>query len=185
MAGHCVDGVTGCASLHLLNPTAASGFYTLLDNTQIYCDMNHPQLTYQELGLGEFDMTYAGYERITMTEFADPAMQQVFIALYNHQAGARTMAGFVTSGNCCIKQDDTPTKMLVFGVGNYLTPATAPSTIVCSSYVVGTSYTVALMEDSTKIQASLPATFFTANPPALATFCSDATNPAFFWKRHP
>jgi hypothetical protein len=181
ISGHCVDPNISCASLNAAGKP--SGLYTLDDSSMVFCNMND-HMTYQELDLGQFNMAYAGYDRITMAEFADPTLQQAFIALYNLQAGAKTMAGFTTSGNCCIKADDT-VNMLVFGTGNYMTPATAPSTIVCSTYVPGTAYTVALMESSAMIQATLATTFFTTNPPSTAAFCSTSTNPAFFWKRHP
>lgn len=182
-AGHCVDAVADCATIHQLNSAAMTGFYTLHDATQIYCEMTHPNVTYQELGMGEFDLTYAGYDLISFSDLADAAMQQTFIALYNHQGGTRTIAGYTSSGNCCVKQDASA-NMLGLG-GMYITPATAPSTIVCDAYTPGTSYAMALSESSTMIQgAPLPTTFFTAHPAAAVAACSTATNPAFFWKRH-
>jgi hypothetical protein len=180
-AGHCVDPNISCATL--MSAGKPSGLYTLNDLSMVYCNMND-QMTYQELGLGQFNLTYAGYTRITMAEFADPNEQQAFIALYNLQVGAKTIAGFTMSGNCCIKGDDTA-NMLVFGTGNYMTLGTPPATPICNTYVPGTAYAISLMQDPAKIQATLDPAFFTNNPPSTAALCSTATNPAFFWKRHP
>ncbi|MEO8549507.1 MAG: hypothetical protein ABI678_06025 [Kofleriaceae bacterium] len=187
MAGHCVSGVDTCNEIKSINSMAPTGFYTLANGSQIYCEMTHADVTYEDIGMGQFDLTYPGFDRITLAEFTNPLMQTTFIALMNRYGGAQTMTDYVgdpVMGNCCFKVDDTA-NVLTFGAGNYLTPATAPSTIVCGTYVPGTRYTVALMESSTMIQAiPLPATFFSAHPAATAAVCATSKNPAFFWKRH-
>jgi hypothetical protein len=185
-AGHCVDTIETCATIHQVNPASDTGFYTLTDGTQIYCEMTHSELTYEQLGIGEFDHTFAGYSQISFTEFADPLMQATFIALFNHQGGAKAIEVF-SVGNCCMKADNSA-NMLGFGAGatNIIFPATPPSTVVCGGYVVGTAYSVALQGSGMMIQSlPLPAAFFTTHPPQPVSNCGTAMNPSFFWKRHP
>jgi hypothetical protein len=186
VAGHCTDMITSCSQLHMLTPSAADGFYTLIDSSRVYCDMTDGAVTYEALSFGQFNIVTAGYDLVTPTDLGHASIQAAFVALYNAQGGATTIAP-VTIGNCCFKFDAGANE-LFFG-GNFLTPITTAGVAACAGLHSDPAYRFDTVVPTTQVHTPqnppLAANFFTANPATGAVDqCSDNNNPAFFFKRH-
>ena len=105
MAGHCVDNITSCTQIHMVNPAATTGFYNLLDGTQIFCDMVGLKGYAGPLLMAQFDSNPTGYTIISGTDLASSA-GSAFVALYNQHGGLKVAVPW-TSTNCCFKSDST------------------------------------------------------------------------------
>jgi len=184
MAGHCVDFNTSCAAIKAGNPSAASGPYTLLNNTTVFCDMEH-SMTYTQLMFGQYNATHAGYDMVSLADLQDPTLQKAFIYLFNRQGGGAQSLGAFTSPNCCFKARSGVNMTLEFGA-NYMYPATPNSTTSqCNQsggYTLG-SYGFLMEPSGVFTTATLASDFFTSHPATEVQLCTDGTNPAFFWKR--
>jgi Stigma-specific protein, Stig1 len=184
-AGHCSDMVTTCAQIHSINGAAASGFYTLLDGTQLYCDMTAVK-GYTSLIMAQFDSNPTGYTIVSASDLEDAGEGAAFIALYNQQGGLRLPTAFgVVNDNCCFKNDTTTTNML-FLQATYAYPAVAgvKTCTPVGGYVTTNLYQLNLLPDTMPAFATppLPANFFTLHPATSGAGCSVANNPAIFWK---
>jgi hypothetical protein len=189
-AGHCVDYMTSCASIHQNNAAATNGLYTLIDGTQVYCDMARSDLMWVGVAMGQFNTTPVGFDFIRGAELMDAGAQAAFLFFYNRQNGLPVIATF-SSSNCCFKSDPDPANlnMYVFGANNYLAPLTPPATGVCNpagGYLLNTTFSLSLAQSTTNVMlAPVAADFFTTHAPGAMTLCSVGNNPGMFWKRKP
>jgi len=181
MTGHCIDNITTCAQIHMVNNQAASGFYTLIDSSLIYCDMT-TMVGYSSLVMSQWDSAPTGYTIVSAADLQDASKQAAFIQLYNNQGGFRVLTAF-TSGNCCFK-NDTTTDTMLFLQNADVYPGTAGASACNTMYAVGTTYQFEVLpETATKVAvSSMAPNFFTTYPPTAVTGCSVSQNPAAFWK---
>ena len=180
MAGHCVDNVTTCTQLHMVNDQQPSGTYTLIDGSQLYCDMT-TLVGHASLVMAQWDAPPAGYTIVSAADLGDASKQAAFIALYNNQGGFKVPTTFI-SGDCCFKNDAT-TSMMLFLQGAAVYPGTAGASACNSTYTVGTTYQFEVLPGTTmNAVPSMGATFFTTYPATAGLLCSVDTNPAVFWK---
>jgi stigma-specific protein Stig1 len=180
LASACVDKMASCAVIHQLDATKPTGVYMDANGTTFFCDMQHglnggqPPTQYDELGLGRYNATYAGFELVTGAMLTDPAVQAAFIAVYNFQLGALGLETF-TSGNVCVTTSVAGGLRMQWG-GSLLF-AQNPTTL-------GMPATPVESPPTNPTAPPLAANFFATNPPADVTNCGDNNNPAFFFKRH-
>ncbi len=182
MTGHCVDNIKTCAQIHQVNDQAASGFYTLVDSTLVYCDMT-TMIGYSTLVMAQFDAPPTGFTQVTAADLQDASKQAAFIQVYNNQGGLKVQTSWV-SGNCCLK-DDASNAMMLFLAGKDVYPSAAGVSMCSPSagYLVGTTYQLTESPEAMPVYVSNMATnFFTTYPATAAAGCSVSTNPALFWK---
>jgi hypothetical protein len=181
MAGHCVDNITTCKQLHMVNDQQPSGLYTLIDGTQLYCDMT-TMVGHSSLIMAQWDAPPAGYTIVSATDLQNASTQAAFIALYNNQGGFKVLTAF-SAGNCCFKNDAT-TSMMLFLQNADVYPGTAGASACNAAYAVGTTYQFEVLPD-TAMKTAIPymgSSFFTTYPATAAPGCLVDTNPAVFWK---
>lgn len=185
MAGHCVDNVTTCTQLHMVNDQQPSGIYTLIDGSQLYCDMT-TMVGHASLVMAQWDAPPAGYTIVSAADLQDASKQAAFIALYNSKGGLTVPTTFI-SGNCCFKNDATTTSMLDLQA-DYIYPSAAGASQCSPSggYAVGTIYQFEITTSTPVFVTSMASNFFATNPatasPMTPQQCSVDTNPAVFWK---
>jgi len=183
-SGHCVEDKSTCATIKAANPTAADGFYTLLDSTQVYCDMT-TSTGYASLSYDNFNQTPAGYSLVTLSDLQTAATQKAFIALFNRVGGAlpvldNPMDGI---GDCALKVS-TDAAMALNLSGSLVIPATvgaAGPTSCLASYTVA-SLSFALNSGPVYAGTSMADTFFTTHP-ATEVVHAGTNSPALFWKK--
>jgi hypothetical protein len=186
MAGHCVDNITSCAQIHMLNSAAASGFYTFIDGTQIFCDMVAVKGYEGPVIMALFNAPPTDYSIITAPDLQNAGTVAAFIALYNNGGGMKVLANF-NSGNCCFI-NDAATNTMLFLQGADVYPAAASAKQCSTGYVTTTTYQFAMLPDTaTPVYANVPlaATFFTTNAPTATVGCGVNNNPAVMWKVKP
>jgi hypothetical protein len=184
--GHCVDNVTTCAQILMVNDQQPSGFYTLIDGSLIYCDMT-TMVGYSSLVMAQWDAGPTGYAIVSAADLQNASEQTAFIQLYNKQGGLTVPTTFV-SGNCCFKNDATTTSMLDIQ-SDHVFPSAAGAT-QCNpqgGYVVGTTYQFEIQLSATpSFVTNMPPNFFATNPATASSTtiqqCAVANNPAVFWK---
>jgi hypothetical protein len=186
-AGHCVDFFTSCASVHAHDPTLTSGFYTIIPNTNTYCDMEDGGIGFSSLGFDNFNSAtpVPGMSMVTITDLQSDAISKAFVAVYNAQSGAipvlqPPMDGI---GLCCIKVSTTASMALILGGTGSTQPAAvgAAGPLSCiASYPAGSlsfGNTAGVFAGTT-----MPANFWTLHAPTEGA-CGDSNNPAFWWKK--
>lgn len=180
--GHCVDNVTTCAQIHMVNDQQPSGFYTLIDGSQIYCDMT-TMVGYSSLVMAQWDAGPTGYKIVSAVDLQNVSEQNAFIQLYNHQGGFKVLTGF-SSGNCCFK-NDTTTDMMLFLQNADVYPGTGGASACNAAYAVTTTYQFEVLPDSpmpTPIPSMASSFFATYPATAIIMGCAIDKNPAVFWK---
>jgi hypothetical protein len=185
MAGHCVDTITSCAEIHMLAPSATSGFYTLHDGSQVYCDMINVQ-TFEAVGFGQYDVAHTGWTMVSLADLQNATMQSVFITLYNQQGGLKLVEPW-KDNNCCFMFDNSTNNLMLQAkliyplvIGTTANECNVMHTAPLYTWQVQTSPAV------TNTAASLPGNYFTTFPPTGVAQCSVMqANPAFFWRKHP
>jgi hypothetical protein len=184
MAGHCVDYFTSCAAIKAAAPTSTTGSYTLIDNSLVYCDMEH-SMQYTGIGMGQYNVAHAGFDMISATDLNDPAFQKIFVLFFNHLNGALpTIAPWVGS-NCCFKSSATAGMVLELSASVLFVTTPNTTTLQCNLPSPGytASYGFEITGTSTAAIAPMADNFFVAHPATEVSGCSDANNPAFFWQR--
>jgi hypothetical protein len=179
LAGTCVPANTSCSRVREIDPNAADGVYVNLNNgNAFYCDFTQ-QITYDDFRLGVFSTTPTGYSLVRASDLADPAFAKAFIAMFNHFGGVRANATF-TAGNCCL----TTVAGQRLKLGNtFVFPGQGTAAANCTfNYVADGVYTLSRNQTSMYMD-TLPADFFTTNPPSEGTGCADSANPAYYVKR--
>ncbi|MEO8842260.1 MAG: hypothetical protein ABI704_11860 [Kofleriaceae bacterium] len=188
VAGHCADFFTSCASIHTHDSTQTSGFYALIDSTNIYCDMEDGGIGLSGLSFDNYNTAtpVAGMAMVTLTDLQNAPTQKAFVALYNRQSGSLPLLQppMDVVNNCCIKVSTNANLTLLLGAGGPTQPATVgpAGPINCAA-----SYTVALSFGSTVGPVfpgtAMAADFFVTHAPTEVAQCSDGNNPAFWWKK--
>jgi hypothetical protein len=187
--GDCAPVPASCAAIHAANPGFPSGPYTINPGTgavEVYCDMVHGPVTYDQLGFGLHGSPPGGYTEVSVADLSDPVIQQAFIYLFNRQGGAAVnlSVGFTTS-NCCFMAADSSATVLHFG-GKYLYPATVGvDATQCSPAggYVDASYRFFFAERGPYSPNPMPTDFFAANPATNVFACDQTGNPALFFHR--
>ena len=190
VAGSCVDLTASCAVIHARSPAAPSGPYThAADNTQFFCDMSKginagpPPIQYDELAVGQYNLTYAGYTMIDGMMLADAITQQAFIFLFDHQNGGSRALTTWSPGNVCYTVRAAGGLRLSLN-NSIIFPAQAG--VQTSSFVINQIYSFDLVNLQPAVIPAKPigATFFQTNPPGEVVNCGDSNNPALYFKRH-
>jgi hypothetical protein len=177
--GSCVDKASKCASIRLWNPAAPDGVYFNPNTgTEMYCDFTN-NMTYDEFKMARFDSAPTGLTVMRAGEFANAGFQKAFIGMYNELKGVRAAYSFNPT-NCCVT---TIAGLRLYVNGSVTFAGVAGATSCTFAYTQGLIYgfTANL---GLGIPATLPADFFTVNPPSEAANCADGANPAFYYKRH-
>ena len=183
MAGHCVDNIATCTQLHMVNDQQPSGLYTLIDGTQLYCDM--PALVgHSSLVMAQWDAPPTGYTIVSAADLQDASKQAAFIALYNNQGGLTVPTTFMSSA-CCFKNDATTSSMLDLQA-DYILPSLGGAA-QCGppgGYVAAKVYQLEITPTTMPTIVTIMASnFFATNgATASATQCSVNANPAVFWR---
>lgn len=175
-----------CAQMHTNTPAAPDGVYTKLDGTVLYCDMSDGGVTIYGLVYGLYSTVTGGYSMVSLANYESPGLQQVFIALFNKQAGVPVLGSF-SIGDCCIKFDASTTNFLQLGSGAGSASWVDVGQCVAAPPAVATiGVFLSASGQPTAQSAPLPTTFFQTFAPTVTTqICSNATNPAYFWKETP
>jgi hypothetical protein len=185
-----VDDSTSCAALHQANPAAPDGVYTFNRPpglVQVFCDMTHGGVSYEQVAFGNSQASYAGYNLVASTELRDPTIQQAFIALYNLQgAGAINIDVGFNSDNCCFKTSDSDSSNYL-QLGNlYVFPANSDGSTNCNFGYTAPAYQFSLASSGNvgdAVLGPLPTDFFTTHVASLQPGCTTSNNPGWFFKR--
>lgn len=184
-SGVCVDMTSSCQDLWKLNPTAATGMYTLLDGSNVFCDAA-TQSSFSGVYYGQFNGSNSGFQMVTAADLQNPARQAAFIAFFNAQGGAKLVTAW-SLGNCCAKVSQTAGMYLFLGSGNsgmsYV--ETGPSGATCASNTPALGDVDVWVTTTLTVEAApLSTSFFTTFPAreVATNDCDDSSNPAFFWK---
>jgi hypothetical protein len=178
-AGNCVDFLSSCATLK--QAQMPSALYTLVDTSTVFCNMED-NMTYEAIMFGQYNVAVPGYDLISDTDLQNVTLQNAFVAIYNHQGGAKLLAPW-TSTNCCFKFDASLNE-IEFGT-NYLSPFTTAGVAACSPSPTYADPVYRFgIGQSVVTPVPLAADFFTTNPVTVHDACGEGSNPAFFWKRH-
>ena len=184
MAGHCIDFNTSCAAIKAGMPGAMTGPYTLLNNSTVYCDMEH-SFQYTGIGFGQYNATHPGYDIVSPTDFNDPALQKIFIYWFNRQSGLVPVITQWVGTNCCMKASATAGQVLQLGGSAVFVTQPNTSTLACNPAAPGYTGNLGfeLTTGPVPAVAPMPDNFFVAHPATEAAGCSDGNNPALFWHR--
>jgi hypothetical protein len=165
-----VNATDSCAIIKMVDPGAQDGVYTSR-GAMVFCDMA-TGTTYEEVGWGQFDVAPpAGYALIHAADLQPTAAQNAFIALYNLQGGAKTIAPW-QSNNCCVTV--APLTRLKYDGNAILTgngKCNVPGGYVDPVYQLSIAPT-----------PPVPANFFSAHAVSEGTGCGDGKNPGLFFK---
>lgn len=181
------DQLGSCAAILAANPTAVDGVYTINPSTgpiQVFCDMSHGGITYEQLAFGNSFSSYPGYSPIATSELNDAVIQQAFTTLFNQQGASMINidTAFI-SANCCIKAADSgPGNYLLLG-GHIVYPAGIDDSVQCLSNYPDPSYRFAFGDTFELSPAPLPADFLATHPATTGPICADGNNPGWFFKR--
>ena len=188
VAGHCADFYTSCASIHTNDPTQTSGFYALVDSSNIYCDMEDGGIGLSAISFDNFNTAtpVTGMAMVTLTDLQSAPTQKAFVALYNRQGGSLPLlqAPMDVVNNCCIKVSANANLTLELGAGGPTEPATvgAAGPLSCmASYTVSLSFGISV--GAVFPGPVMAADFFTTHAPTEIAQCADGNNPAFWWKK--
>jgi hypothetical protein len=181
------DTLASCAELHAASPAAGDGVYTITRGTgsiQVFCDMTHGGITYEQLAFGNSFTSYAGYAPISTADLNDSTGGRAFAALFNLQGfGLVNLDTSFNSSNCCIKLADSgPGVFLTLG-GHFVYPAGLDGTEQCNTGYTAPKFSFRFGDTGQNAPAPLPSDFFVANPAGATTVCGDANNPGWFFKR--
>ena len=177
-SGACVPA-DSCTRVREANPNAGDGLYSGPNSVTFYCDFTD-SAEYDQLAMGLYTSTFAGYTLVEIADLQNVAFQKAFIALYNLQGSMPTLATW-TSTNCCFTT--TGSNDVLFGA-SILYPAVG-STSQCNQaggYTSG-AYTLYKGTPNTALPPPLASDFFTTNPVTTSTQCSDGNGPGFFVKK--
>jgi len=181
------DLLASCAALHAASPAAGDGVYTINPGggaIQVFCDMTHGGITYEQLAFGGSFNTYPDYSLISTSDLNDPVIRQAFTALFNLQDSAMVnIDTTLVSNNCCIKAADSgPGNYLLLG-GRFIYPARVDGTIQCNPTYPDPKYRFAFGDTLELSPAPLPDNFLATRPATTGPACSDGNNPGWFFKR--
>ncbi len=181
------DQLASCAAILAANPMAPDGVYTINPDgspIQVFCDMTHGGVTYEQLAFGNSFSSYEGYSLISTSELNDPVIQQAFTALFNQQGSAMiNIDNTFNSANCCIKAADSgPNSFLHLG-DHIVFPATVDNIVQCQAQYPDPSYRFAFGDTLEVSPTPLPADFLSTHPATTAPICGDDNNPGWFFKR--
>ena len=176
-----------CEDILSKDPTAPTGPYTVdpdgagsAEAKGVYCDMSGPVVTYEDVAVGQYNASYAGYELLSLADLQDSFIQEVFTWAYNAQGGLTNLMVGIKPGNCCFKEG-TPGKYIAFGAGGRLFPCEG-ETPLCNDplndAVVGFRAGF-----SSACETELSADYFATKAPLIESGCDDANNPGFFLKK--
>ncbi len=179
---------TSCLTIKTADPISPDGPYTINPGTgpiQVYCDMTHGGITYEQLAQGNHLSTYAGYTQVSIADLQDAVIQQAYIWLYNNQNSSIINIDMTfTTGNCCIMAADSGTSMLALGLANYVYPATTANISACNSQYLDAAYRFLIVTPNVYSPAPMPTDFFTTYPAQPVANCSVDNNPAWFFKKY-
>ncbi len=151
----------------------------------VYCDMTHGGVTYEDFGFGQHNVAYPGWTLVGGADFAGSAQfDQAFSYLYNRNLGLTNLQIGFTSNNCCIATG--PTSQYGLAGYNYMYPAVSGA--ASSSCSPASGYTAAKYQlyMANPAPAVVKASF-TAAEAGTVTFysaCSGTQYPAVFVKRY-
>lgn len=176
-----------CAEILAADPSARDGIYSIHRTTgsiQVFCDMTHGGVTYEQAAFGSSFSSYPGYSLITTSELNDPVIQRAFTLLFNLQGSALiNIDSTFTSNNCCIKAADSgPGSYLKLG-GHYIYPENTDGSIQCNPNYPAPSYRFVFGDNFEVPPSPLPDDFFATHPATTGPACSDGNNPGWFFKR--
>lgn len=185
MAGSCVDRFVDCKAVRAANPAAPDGVYAnATTNVAFYCDFTGGQ-EYEDFRFERFDQPPAGFTVARAADFAMPVFARAFIGTFNSNRGVRAQSTF-TIGNCCITTvAGLRLRTGAVGAETNMFPGVGAGNVSCTfSMTANAVYTMSRTQSNGYLD-TLPDNFFTAFPPSEAAGCSESTNPAIFYKRHP
>ena len=168
------------------DPTAPTGPYTVdpdgagsAEAKGVYCDMSGPVVTYEDVAVGQYNASYAGYELLSLADLQDSFIQEVFTWAYNAQGGLTNLMVGIKPGNCCFKEG-TPGKYIAFGAGGRLFPCEG-ETPLCNDplndAVVG--FRAGFSSARDRAERGL----LRDEGASIESGCDDANNPGFFLKK--
>ena len=186
LAGSCVPANTSCQRVKDLDPMAADGLYRNPNNNAFfYCDFTN-NFTYEGVGFGSHTTAYAGWTLMSSADFANPALQKIFIALYNEQIGLVNLQVGWMSGNCCFKAADSPAGQYLALGGHYLYPARTvnPPNTVCGGPYNDTRMRFFEAEVGPYAPLPMPDDYFAMHASSNIAGCSDSpSQPGIFYRR--
>jgi hypothetical protein len=183
--GMCVPSNTTCQRVRELEPTAPEAVYTNPNNGNLfYCDFTN-NMTYEQFGIGQYNVAYPNFVYMTSAHFNDPMIQKAFIALYNAQGGLVNIAVGFNSSNCCFKAADgvALTQTLHFA-GNYIYPAkVGVDQSQCGGPYNDARYRFYQQIPNEYSPMPMPNDWFATHAATIQTNCSDGANPGVFMRR--
>ena len=66
--------------------------------------MSGPVVTYEDVAVGQYNASYAGYGLLSLADLQDSFIQEVFTWAYNAQGGLTNLMVGIKPGNCCLKR---------------------------------------------------------------------------------
>jgi hypothetical protein len=179
--------VHSCADLHVSNPAAGDGVYTIdlgAGPIQVFCDMTHGGITYEQLAFGNSLASYPGYTPISTADLNDPVGGQAFAALFNLQGfGLINIDTVFTTGNCCIKAADSGAGTYLALGGHVVFPAGLDGSGQCLPNYPAAKFSFQFIDNAQNAPNPMPADFFVTNPASNKVQCGDSNNPGWFFKR--
>jgi hypothetical protein len=185
IAGHCTDSALSCVSLKQVGKP--SGIYTLDNASVVFCDMEDGGATYSSLSMDNWNgVNHVGYTMVSLADLQTPSTNAAFIALYNKQNGNIHVLDVPIDmvGNCAIKVSVTASMALYLN-NSLVAPATpggAGPELCEVAYTGVTELSFVLLTGTVFAPTTLPADYFTTNPPTEQA-AGEGNNPAFFWKK--
>jgi hypothetical protein len=181
------EQTASCAVIHSATPSAADGIYTIDPGTgpiQVFCDMTHGGVTYEQVAFGDSFHAYPGYTELSSADLDDPVISQAFIALYNQQGSSLVNIDTTfLSGNCCIKTSDSGPNQYLFLGGHYVYPEGTDGSLQCANSYPSASYRFVFGDTFEASPVPLPTDYFASHAATVASICSDSDNPGWFFKR--
>ncbi len=163
------------------------GVYTVTGTAgefDVYCDMTHGGVTYEDFGFGQHNVAYTGWTLVGGADFAGSTQfDEAFSYLYNRNLGLTNLQVGFTSNNCCI-MNSTLTNRYGLAGSQYMYPAVSGSTVDSCNPSGG--YTAARYQLWLPTISGVKASFTAAEAGTVAytTLCSGTQYPAVFVKRY-